>query len=274
MENVLTKGNGLDGQRAKLALTRSIQAWFLAAVLGQLIFAVYVVMFYWATALSGNTQLWTEVLPKGIIEGDTIGNITLATHLILAAIITLGGLLQLVPWVRSKVPALHRWNGRIYLVTAVVMSVSGLIIVWTRGTVGDMVQHWGVSLNGVLILLFAFQAVRYAVKRNLVLHRRWALRLFVVVSGVWFFRIGLMFWLAVNQGPVGIYFESFTGPFLYFLAFANYLLPLAVLEMYLRAQSSKRASFQWFTAGVLVLATLATLVGIGMASMGMWLPQI
>ena len=43
-------------------------------------------------------------------------------------------------------------------------------------------------------------------------HRRWAIRLFLAVSGVWFFRVGLMFWIGANQGAVGFDPASFTGP--------------------------------------------------------------
>ena len=105
-------------------------------------------------------------------------------------------------------------------------------------------------------------------------HRRWALRLFMVVSAVWFFRIGLMGWLTINQGPVGIDFETFTGPFLNFLNFAQYLLPLAILEFYLRAREGSSPSAQWAVAATIAIATLLTAVGIFAATAGMWLPEL
>ncbi len=37
-------------------------------------------------------------------------------------------------------------------------------------------------------------ALRYALARNIDAHKRWAVRTFIVVSGVWFFRVGLMLW--------------------------------------------------------------------------------
>jgi hypothetical protein len=58
----------------------------------------------------------------------------------------------------------------------------------------------------------------------------------MVVNGVWFFRVGLMLWLVLNNGPVGFDPKTFRGPFLDFWSFADYLLPLAVLEVYLRTQ--------------------------------------
>ncbi len=114
-----------------------------------------------------------------------------------------------MPWVRRRAPAFHRWNGRLYLLTALTISAAGLYIVWFRGSIGDLGQHLGISLNAVLILVCASFALRHAIARNIAVHRRWALRLFLVVSGVWFFRIGLMAWLIVNHGPVGFDMKTF-----------------------------------------------------------------
>lgn len=108
-------------------------------------------------------------------------------------------------------------------------------MVWTRGSVGDMVQHISISIQAVYIILFALLGIRYARTRQFAKHRAWALRLFMVVNGVWFFRVGLMFWVLVNGGPVGFNPETFTGPFLTALSICTYAMPLSliVLEMYL-----------------------------------------
>jgi len=255
-------------------LKKSAQSWFVVALFGQLIFVVYILAFYWLNTMQGDFEALNKELPNGVVEGDLIGNISLITHVLIAAIITFCGPLQLIPKVREVAPRFHHWNGRVYLLTAFFMSVSGLYIVWTRGTVGDWVQRYAISLNAILIMLFAIFALKNAIARNIAVHRRWALRLFMVVSGVWFFRVGLMFWLIVNQGPVGIDLETFTGPFMYFIAFANYLLPLAFLELYFRAQASSNNIFRLSVSGLILLAALMTLGGIGAATMGMWFPKI
>src|SRR5207253_1370504 len=162
-------------------------------------------------------------------------------HLLFSTFVIVGGAVQLVPLVRSRWPRIHRWNGRVYLTAALVLSVGGLVMVWTRRTVGDLSQHISISINAVLIMACGAMALRHALARRFDLHRRWALRLFLVVSGVWFFRIGLMAWLVINQGPRGFDPKTFQGPFLTFLAFAQYLLPLLVLELYMRAQASRLA---------------------------------
>ncbi|WP_395682963.1 DUF2306 domain-containing protein [Dokdonella sp.] len=256
------------------ALKAAATSWFVVAVLGQLLFVAYVIGFYGRAALQGRFEAWNKVLPHGYVAGDTFGNLVVSLHLAFATVVIVGGALQLMPAVRRVAPAFHRWNGRIYLASVLLMSVGGLVMVWTRGTVGDLSQHVAISINALLIIAFAGMAFRHALARRIDLHRRWALRLFLVVGGVWFFRIGLMAWIVVNRGPVGFDPKTFAGPFLTFLAFAQYVLPLAVLELYLRAQAGRGSLQRVAVAGGLFALTLLTAGGIVAASMIMWLPRL
>ncbi len=257
------------------ALKYSAQFWYFAAVIGQLIFAYYVAVLYGGAAARGDFAAWGTVMPRGYIPGDLVGNIVIGLHLLLAVVITIGGLLQLVPQIRMRVPQVHRCNGRVYLTAAILMSLGGLYLLWVRGTVGDTSQHLGTTLNAILILFFATQAWRYAVARDIATHRRWALRLFLAVSGVWFFRVGLMLWLVIHQAPVGFDEKTFQGPFLTFLTFAQTLLPLAVLELYFRAQRESSSVVQRIGI-VALLVTLSIAMGVGIfgATMGMWAPRL
>jgi uncharacterized membrane protein len=255
-------------------LKAAARFWFLVAVTGQLVFASYVAIFYGRATARGDFAAWNEVMPHGNVPGDTMGNLAVALHLVLAVMVIAGGALQLVPRIRQRVPVVHRSIGRVYIVAAFAISIGGLYMVWVRGFVGDISQHVAISLNAVLIMVCAGFALRHARARELAVHRRWALRLFLVMSGVWFFRIGLMFWLLVNGGPVGFDPETFTGPFITSLAFAQYLVPLAVLELYLRAQARGGAAGRLAMAAGLFALTVAMGVGISVAVMGMWLPRL
>lgn len=145
---------------------------------------------------------------------------------------------------------------------------------WSGRGPGDFSQHLAISLNAVLILICAGMVLRHALARQLAMHRRWALRLFLVVSGVWFFRIGLTLWIMVNKGPVGFDPDTFSGPALTVIAFAQWLLPLTVLELYFRAQRSAGSRGQITMAVGLVASTLVTAAGIVTASMMLWLPNL
>ncbi|MDP9109390.1 MAG: hypothetical protein M3N23_10025, partial [Pseudomonadota bacterium] len=116
--------------------------------------------------------------------------------------------------------------------------------------------------------------VYHARAGRIAVHRRWAMRLFLVVSGVWFFRVGLMFWIVVNQGPTGFDPNTFTGPTLTILSFAQSLLPLAIFELYLRARDGESVALRLSSAASLVASTLVTGAGIAAAAMILWLPHI
>lgn len=262
------------GPFAQIALTWAVNCWFAVTVIGQLIFVVYVVAVYGGAVLRGDLKGWNAVMPHGYVPGETMGNLSIGMHLLLAAIIMVGGALQLVPNIRSRAPRFHHWNGRMYLTGAVFAAASGLYMMWTRGTVGNVVQHAGTSLNALLIFAFAYLALVRAIGRDIAAHRRWALRLFLCVGGVWFFRVGLMFWIAVNGGPAGFDPKTFTGPFLSFLAFAQYLLPLAVLELYLACRRGGGTTEHIGMAGIMIVATAITVIGVAVATMGMWLPNM
>ncbi len=248
--------------------------WFITAVFGQWLFTSYLVLLYGGSAVRGELHLWKEKLTHGYVPGDAIGNTAVAAHLLLAVIIMLLGSLQLVPQIRTRLPVFHRWSGRVYLLAVVATSIAGLYMLFVHGTVGGVVLMVAQSLDALLILVFAAVALRAALQRDFKTHRRWALRLFMVVSAVWFFRVGLMLWLVIHQAPVGFDPTTFTGPFVTFIAFAQYLVPLLVLECYFRAQDSADARIKIAMASVLVALTLAMALGIFGAWMGLWLPNL
>jgi uncharacterized membrane protein len=258
---------------ATRALAASATAWYVVAALGQLAFLVYVVGFYGGAALRGAPGDWNQVLTHGWIAGDLAGNLVLAGHLLFAAVVVAGGLVQLLPRVRQRLPALHRWNGRVYVAAAATVAVAGLVMVWTRGAAGALAQDIAISINALLILGFAALAYRNARARRFDAHRRWALRLFIAVGGVWFFRLMLPLWIVANQGPAGFDPETFQGPAITAISVLDYLLPLAVLELYFRAQRAG-AGARLAMAGGLGLLTLLTAAGIGAASMMLWLPKL
>ncbi|MBL8297039.1 MAG: DUF2306 domain-containing protein [Rhodanobacteraceae bacterium] len=259
---------------AARSLSAAATTCFSVLVAGQLVFAAYVVLFYGRAAMHGRLEDWNKVLPNGYVPGATLMNLMLGLHLALAVVIFVGGALQLLSPLRRRWPRFHRWNGRIYLATALVLSVGGTTMVWGRGAVGDLTQHVAITVNALLILVFGGFALREALARRFDAHRRWALRLYLAVAGVWFFRIGLMLWILVNRGPAGFDPDTFSGPALSTLAFAQYLLPLAVLEGYFRVKATAAAAPRIVMTAVLALLSLAVVAGIAAASMMLWLPRV
>ena len=123
-------------------------------------------------------------------------------------------------------------------------------------------------------MLCASMALRHAVARDFVRHRRWALRLFLVVSGVWFFRVGVMLSGLIFGGPFGYDPSTFRGPMLTTIGFAQTLLPLGVLELYLYARDRAGSGARIAVAALLIVLSVATAAGIAGATRSMWLPRI
>jgi tetratricopeptide (TPR) repeat protein len=257
---------------ADTALKTAARFWFMVTLVGQLMLAFAVASFYGLTALRGDYHAWK--FTNGFVPGVTRGNWAVVMHVASAAIIMLAGAVQLIPQVRSRFPIFHRWNGRIYMLSAVALSAAGVYMHWVRGSVGDIWQKLGGTLDAVLIWGCAAMALRYALGRDFKTHRRWALRLFIVVSASWFYRIGFFLSFLVFKGPFGFDPVTFTGPFLTFMAFGQYVVPLAILEIYLRAQDRPGALRRMATAGMLFAVTLVMAAGLFAVATAIWLPQV
>lgn len=269
---VMTRGWELNVTGTK-ALKAAARFWFVVAVLGQLVFAASVAIFYGNSAAHGNWQAWNASMTKGYQPGHPLSNSAAAAHLAGAVLIIILGALQLIPQVRTRFPVFHRWNGRVYLFGAFAITVSAMYMIWVRGAVGDLPQHLGSTLDAILVWIFGGLALRTAMKRDFVAHRRWALRLFIVLLGVWFMRVMITLWFIV-MGPVGFDPTTFTGPLLTFLTFGAYLIPLGVLELYFLAQKSPGGVARMVMAAALVILTLVMAAGAGAAAFGEWIPRM
>lgn len=259
---------------ASRALKWITRAWFIVSFLGQLLFATYIILLYWGSVVQADYEKWNLVNEHFYVKGDTKGNIAFAVHVVLAAIVTILGPIQLINSLRNHLPRLHRVSGRIYIFTAVVMALSGLSLLLFRGAVGGPFAAVTISINALIILVSAFFTIRFAIQRNITLHNQWAIHLFVAMLGVWLFRVFLMFWLMIHQAPVGFDPVTFTGPFLNVLSVFVYIFPQLVVYLYFKARSSSHPGLKGAFAFLLLLFTCCIAVGIFAATMGLWLPMI
>jgi hypothetical protein len=268
---VWTEGSDLS-VAADAALKTAARFWFVVFIASQLVFVAYVIAFYGGAAIRGDFQAWNRVIPSGYMPGHAMSNAAVAGHLVVAVVIMAGGPLQFIPQIRHRAPRLHRWNGRLYAASLFVISATGLQMIWSRQT-ASVAQYVGTALHAFLIMGFAVLAVRYAIAGNLATHRRWALRLFMVVNAGLFFRIGLLQWVFLYKGPIGFDPRTFAGPFLSVWSIADYVLPLVILEIYLHTRDRGSVSSRFATAVVLMSLTIAMGVGISTAATVLWVPR-
>lgn len=196
-------------------------------------FSVYIVIFYGGAAVLGTmAQDWNEVLPRLYEQAAAPANIMIGLHFIAGAVVLILGPLQFLAGVRTRWPALHRWNGRIYLGCSALAGIGGLVYLALQGTVGGPMMTLGFGVYGALMLLASAQTLRYALARQLVEHRAWAIRLFTLGLGSWLYRMEYGLWLKALDWP-GHASGTFDGPFDLVMNFF-YVPHLLVAEYFIR----------------------------------------
>lgn len=263
----------ISAEKGTQFLKTTVNIWFAVVVIGQFIFAGYIFGLYAVSGLAGDFERWNSNTPHGYDANDLTGSIIFGLHVMLAGIITIGGPLQLMKTIRSRFSKFHRINGRIYIAAAFLISIAGLYLSWVKGSVGGVIGSIFVTINAVLIMISAFFAISTALNRQFVAHRKWAIRLFLCMSGVWFFRVFLMLWLTIHQAPVGFDPDTFQGPALNMISTFSYILPIVFAEFYFIAKTKGKVE-KSIVAGFLLVLSVCILIGTFSATMGMWLPSI
>jgi hypothetical protein len=258
---------------SRRVLSAGATAWFATAVFGQWAFVAFIVLFFGGPLIDGDfAALNRKPHITGYVPGDLAGNTQFIGHALLGGLVTFAGVWQLLPALRRRWPAFHRWNGRVFLGIALLVTLTGFYLTWVRGSRLGLASSLSTSLNGLLILVFAVLAWRSAWRRDFTEHRRHALRAYLLVNGVWFLRVGIML-AGIVLAPLGLKID-YDGATFIAVSFASWLLPLAVLEVYFRAERSRYAPVQFAAGGLLALLALATLAGSLAAIAFMWWPVL
>lgn len=254
------------------ALSFAGGVWFTAAAIGQLAFVLYIAAFYYVSTFQGDFERMDGRVIHGFISGDVLGNALFLSHVLLAFWITASGPLQFIPQVRNRFRTFHRWNGRFYLTVALLTSSGALILTYLRPHFGSLALLVVNTADGALIIAFGCLALRAALQRRFDDHRRWALRMFIVVSGVWFFRLGYGFYFFITAGKMpGSH--NLTGPADIAVA-STWVVALLGLEFYLFAQRRRSGALKLTAAAMAIAAAGAVLVSSYFAAQMFWLPTL
>jgi len=239
-------------RRADIALRWSARLLVVVSWIGGAIFAAYIVAFFGGMALGGAAGRWNESLP-GLFDPVTpIAVGAIGAHFIAGSVLLLLGPVQLIGAVRRRLPALHRWLGRVYVISAGLAGLGGLVFIAVRGTVGGTVMDIGFGLYGVLMVLCAWMAFVRARAGRFDAHRAWAIRLFALTVGSWLYRMEYGSWFLLTGG-VGVG-RDFSGAFDMVMAFLFFLPNLLVAEFFIRARQGQRGSLATLGASAALLA--------------------
>lgn len=117
-------------------------------------------------------------------------NAGFARHMVLTLMHILpGGLflvlapLQFVPGIRAKHINVHRWMGRILMVSGLVIGFSALVMSY-KMNIGGLNETAATTLYAILFLICLMQAYRYIRRKEVARHREWMIRAYGVGLGV------------------------------------------------------------------------------------------
>ncbi|MBB4840710.1 hypothetical protein HNP52_003802 [Sphingomonas kyeonggiensis] len=242
-----------------------------ASWLSAALFGAYILAFYGGTLAGGAPDRWNESLPRLHEAATPFATIAIGAHFVTGGILLLLGPVQLIAAIRARIPALHRWLGRLYVTAAAIAGLGGLGFILAKGTVGGPAMDIGFGLYGALMVLCAALAFTNARARRFETHRAWAIRLFALAIGSWLYRMEYGFWF-LCFGKFG-HTADFRGGFDMVMDFAFYLPNLAVAEAFIRARRADAAPALRIGAVVALLAASAfILLATWQFTTKMWLP--
>src|SRR5713226_2897983 len=123
------------------------------------------------------------------------------THILPAMLFMILGPLQFVRGLRSKYPRVHRWCGRICLLTSAVIGISGLTLAFGK-TIGGVDEKAAIMLFGSFFLIALAKGLWHALRREFAEHREWMIRGYAIGLAVATIRpiMGTFFAAAMIRG--------------------------------------------------------------------------
>jgi uncharacterized membrane protein len=174
-------------------------------------------------------------LPRvGPLAPDILANLFarpwLDVHVAGAATALLVGPVQFLPWVRRRLPALHRTLGRIYVVGCLAGGVGGLVMAF--GTTAGPIATAGFASLAVCWIIANVQGWRLAMARRLDAHRAWMLRSFALTFAAVTLRIYIVVLPMLGVAPIDAYRAA---------SFLAWIPNLILVELYLRGAFGRPA---------------------------------
>ena len=119
----------------------------------------------------------TPLLPPDVAK-NLMRHPWLVVHAGLASVALIVGPIQFVPKLRAARARLHRGLGRVYVFACLAAGGAGLLLAW--GTNAGPVAQMGFGTLAVAWIVCTVQALRLAMARRIVEHRRWMIRSFAL----------------------------------------------------------------------------------------------
>jgi uncharacterized membrane protein len=133
----------------------------------------------WPGTFSGGKSNPAVALDAGFARHVTLTLI----HILPGALFLVLAPLQFVPGIRAKHLRLHRWMGRVLLISGLIIGTSALVMSYTMN-IGGTNETAATTLYGILFLICLIQACRYIRRKEVARHREWMIRAYGIGLGV------------------------------------------------------------------------------------------
>ena len=184
-----------------------------------------------------------EALSSGVIPQEPEGLISYVEHPILSTLhlmpgilFTLLGPLQLTPAIRLRWPAVHRWSGRVFIASGILIAISALIMAMLFPVVVNRFVTAANYIFGIALIISLIMAFRAIVQRDFACHRAWMIRAYAIGLSVATMRViffSLFFLLAEFK-------DAYIPP----LVWCTFLTHLMVAELIVRGGRQRRPALE------------------------------
>ncbi|MEM8889272.1 MAG: DUF2306 domain-containing protein [Bacteroidota bacterium] len=158
----------------------------------------------------------------------------IVVHIIVGILFNLLAPFQFAPAVLKKWPRYHKWMGRVLVVSALGVAVTGMWMNENFPVFGGFLKYSGVHLSAIGLILSLALAIRFILRRDVRRHKIWMMRAIALGLGPATQRLIIM--------PVFFAYGLPSEMAIGLLVWGGYLINLAFVEWLLFREKNKRAS--------------------------------
>lgn len=168
--------------------------------------------------------------PPPPVAANAFANPFLVIHVVAGVIALLVGPLQFVRRLRTRLPAVHRATGYVYVTACAIGAPAGFML--ALGTTSGPLAAGGFAMAALLWAAFTWRGLRAAVERRFADHRAWMLRSWAMTAAA----ITLRLMLPFSGLVLGLRFST-AYPV---IAWLCWLTNLALVEIHIRRTRGAR----------------------------------
>jgi uncharacterized membrane protein len=172
-----------------------------------------------------------KYVPPVVLQNGFPSPLGIEVHITAAAIALLMGPFQFLKVLRTKLPAVHRWMGRIYVTACIVGGIAGgsIALFSTSGLPAGL----GFLSLAILWVPFTLMAWISAMRKDFTAHERWMIRSFALTFAAVTLRIYLPIAVIEAKG-------QFPVPAYQLIAWASWVPNLVIAELWIASRRKPR----------------------------------